>query len=50
MMEYNIKIGLRETGCQDVKVDETGSSLCPMSSFGIGGTETLGSATRELIG
>jgi hypothetical protein len=30
-------------------VDGTGSGSCPMAGFGIGGVESSGSVTRELV-
>jgi hypothetical protein len=46
--ENNIKMAL-EDRITEGEVDRTASESCPMTGFGIGCVEVLGSATTELV-
>jgi hypothetical protein len=43
------KTDLRELGCEDGKVDRTGSGSCPLAGFGFSGVEPSGSQTSECV-
>jgi hypothetical protein len=44
---HNIKMGFRETGCEDYICFRTGSGLCPLADLGISGLKASGFSTER---